>query len=362
MWIIARLLFSLLFALIRAIRSRHLKAEGSLGSGGGAWVHRRHRNKRRVVATSFGVPCENPVFLQLSPERRTHRLFKYLGFARELQTGDAGFDLEVYVACDHPALAPLLESEAALRDCVRALFRSGVTRIHTDGRHLWARQPGDRLPDERSLAALRALRDALALVPGTDSGILHDPFVRRALLAETVAWSLALYGLSGLVVHLSRPLPLYFDYFPLITAGSVVGVVYVFLFLLGLKLLLGRSSRSPRVFFECAILLLPGLLWLGIENTSQANIYLDRSPAVELRPLVTGRHTTTHRRRRGRTSTSYHLRLDAGPDARAAALLSPTLAVPPSLYQQASIGKPLLIRVREGAFGYEWAESIVAAP
>ena len=241
-------------------------------------------------------------------------------------------------------------------------FRSGVTRIHTDGSHLWAKRPDDRLPGERELAALRSLRDALALVSDADWRALRDPFIWRALAAETVAWSLALYGLSGLVEHLARPLPLYFDYLPLLTLGAGVGLSYLGLFLLGLKLLLGRSSRSHHIFLGCVILLVPGLLWLGIENTSQANILLDRSAAEELRPLVTGQFTQTHRSGRGHTYTSYYLRLNPWSDAQTAARIPDTLSVPSSLYRQAAVGRPLFIRLHEGAFGFEWVESITATP
>ena len=199
MWILLRIGFALFVTLARLFWPRTLGGSTRHGSGRLAYSVRRTRNKHRITGTFYGLPCANPMFLRLTPERSADRLFKALGFSRELQTGDDTFDRTVYVACDHPGLAPALQTDAAIRDAVRATFVTGVTKIFTDGKHLWAYRDGAHLPDEFALNNLATLRTALDGIPVTHWASLGDPFFWRVLAVESLAWGAAAYGVPGLI-------------------------------------------------------------------------------------------------------------------------------------------------------------------
>jgi hypothetical protein len=79
-----------------------------------------------------------PLRIELVPERSTHLMTKESGVDREVQTGDAAFDREVYIdtrAPDEAVLFTLAPEE--VRAAVRALFATGVQRVRLDedGRH-----------------------------------------------------------------------------------------------------------------------------------------------------------------------------------------------------------------------------------
>lgn len=358
MWIILRLAFALAVTLGRYFWPRSSGGESHESRGHLRYTVRHTRNKNKITGTFYGLPCANPMFLRLTPERSADRLFKALGFSRELQTGDAIFDRTVYVACDHPGLAPALQSDAAIRDAVRATFATGVTKIFTDGKHLWAYRNGAHLPDEFALNNLDALRTALDGIPVTHWASLGDPFFWRVLAVESLAWGAAAYGVPGLIELGARSHPLYFEWMPVIWTGLAVAAVLFAALLAVIRSFLGGSSRGHRIIVESAIVLALGLPLTGVELTSDANRYFDSSPVETLRPTIASKFERVTRKRRGRTSTTYFVQLDTRNDPQARALLQPTMRVDRSTYAMAQPGAVFHVDFRRGALGFPWIESV----
>lgn len=355
MWVLFRLLTALLAGVLKFFWRRNHSGERQL-SGGTAWVLRQARNKGRVISTTFGIPFEHPLYFRLVRENWLDRFFKSVDFTREIQTGDPEFDRIVYVSGDHLALAPVLQADAGAREAILSLFRKKAATVFADGNYLWAHRSGSDLPDEATLAELVRVRDALLAVPAEDLASLRDPFFWRALVVQSLAWSVACYGFPVIIETVAQSHLRYFDWSPIITTGLLVAVgLFIFLFALAWQLLRG-SSRTHRVLTESALLLLFGVPLTSIELVSDANIALDRSAPIVVERRLAEKYTDVTRSSKGRTQTHYHLRLV--PAAGSSVPLPPELEVSSGIYQRATKGGIVTFTVRSGALGFAWLEEI----
>lgn len=355
MWVLLRLLAALIAGLLKFLW-RRTTAGDPKQTGAIAWWLYQQKHKGRTVATRFGVRLASPIFFRLTREGGFDRFFKRIGFTTEIQTGDEAFDRGVYVSCDHPALAPVLQADASARAAVLVLFSKGVRTIVTDGEYLWADRQGDTPPDEATLAELARLQTALLQVPAEHLRMLRDRFFWRALVVESVAWGVAFYGVPAIFQMATREEPLYFDWTPVIVAGLAAGVVgFSLLFALSWRVLRG-SSRSHRVLTESAVLLALGVPFSAVELVSDANIILDRSEPMIVERTVERTYTTTSRRRRGRTRTHYHVQFAPAPaDPHG---IPRSVQVRASLHRLAAPGVPVEFVLREGALGFTWVETL----
>ena len=354
MWVLLRLLTAAIVGILKFLR-RRTAIQKRESSGRINWVYSQERNKDRVIATTFGVPFEHPVFFLLSPEGRLDRFFKAVGFTHEMQADDPAFDETVYVACDHPALAPVLQEDAATRAAILSLFDGGARRIYADGAHLLVERRGDELPDRATLAELATVRDALQAVPAEHLQMLRDSFFWRALFMESIAWSAAIYGLPAVVELTVRPFPQYFSWWPVIATGLLAGLGGMVL-LVGLSWwLLRGSSRSHRVFTESALALLVGVPLSSIVLVSDLNIALDRSKPVILQPVVQEKYIRiTHIK--SRDHTHYHVQLKLTEAERGR--LPEEIEVASGIYSGVQKGGHLAVTLRHGALGLPWVEDI----
>ncbi|MBC7365711.1 MAG: hypothetical protein H7343_02680 [Undibacterium sp.] len=205
-------------------------------------------------------------------------MFKARGFSHELETGDTSFDRIVYVACD-PALPPILENNATIRDAVRAAFATGVTKIFTDGRHLWAYRSGEHLPDEFALNNLDVLRTAHDTLLKNHWAGLGDPFFWRVLFVESLVWSAVAYGVPAVFEYMDREHRPYFNWTQILWMGLGVAAAIFGLLLRLIRALLSGSSRSHRIIVESVVVLALGLPLTGIELTGiSIGISTDRLP------------------------------------------------------------------------------------
>ena len=70
-------------------------------------------------------------------ESSTDRLFKSLGLANEVQTGDSRFDSNIYVTCDHTGLREVLRSHEGVRKAVLKILEGKADpKLRCDGRFL----------------------------------------------------------------------------------------------------------------------------------------------------------------------------------------------------------------------------------
>ncbi len=358
MWIIVRLLTAAIVGLAK-FYWRRSRVQQDRFTGDVAWVLTQGKNKGRVFSTSFGLSFTHPVFFRLSPERGWDRFFKRIGFTHEIQTDDSAFDAAVYVACDHPALAPVLQEDADARVAILDLFAAGAQCIYADGANLWVRRSGDTPPDEAELGKLAKVRAALQTVPAADFQTLRDPYFWRALAIGALVWSLALYGVPAIFENITRAEPLYFDWWPVIRLGAAaaLGTAVV---LVGLTwMLLRGSSRSHRVLVENLLVLILGLPFSSVELVSDANIGLDRSTPVVVQAGVGGTYTTITHGRHG-SHTHYHVRLL--PTRDPVNPLPATIEVSSGVYRRAHKGGQLAVTMHAGALGVPWVQEVTPRP
>lgn len=355
MWVLLRLLTALGVGLFKFFK-RRTSIDAERQSGGIPWVYRQHKNKREVTSTRFGVSFAHPIFFRLSRENAFDRWFKAVGFTREFQSRDRGFDEQIYVACDHPAIEPLLQEDHHVRATILTFFGGGATSIYSDGAHLWVHRNGDSLPNAVEVEQLDQLRNALAALPAESFVTLRDRFFWRALLVESVAWSTAFYGFPAIIELLARPEPLYFDARPVIGLGllTAVGIFSLLLFLSWV--LLRGSSRAHRVFVESLLVLAVGVPLTSVEIVSDTNIGLDHSAPREVSVPVTGKYTTTTRSRRGGKRTRYHLQL--APVKDRAVTIPTSMQVPYWTYSETGDRGQIAISIREGALGFPWIAEV----
>jgi hypothetical protein len=358
MWVFLRLLTAAIVGVVRFQR-RQTGVDGYRSTGEIRWVYRQQKNKHRVVSTSFGLAIEHPVFLRLSHEGVIDRFFKAMGLAREFQTGAQTFDDRVYVTCDHPAIETLLQEDDDVRHGILDLLQRDVGYLYTDGAYVWARRRGDAMPNEAELVQLEKIRAGLASIPAESFRVLRDPFLWRALVVESIAWSLACYGFPVFLEMLSRPEPLYFDWGPLVRIGLWVALgIFITLTTLSWLLLRG-SSRAHRVFVGSFLLLTIGVPLSSVEMVSDANIALDQSEAIVMRVTVEGKYTTVTRGRRGRKRTKYYLNIR--PPSDAPVPLPQHVQVPSTTYRQVGEHSEVTITLHRGRFNFPWVKSILPA-
>jgi hypothetical protein len=358
MWVILRLLTAFVVGGIKFFH-RRTTVQHTRRSGGIDWVFQQQQGRRRVASTSFGVSFVHPVFLRLSQEGGLDRFFKAVGFAREFQANDPTFDRQVYVACDHPAIEPVLQEDATARAAILALFAGGAKRIYTDGAYLWVQRSGDTLPSGAEVAELNKLRDAFAVVPADSFRMLRDSFFWRALAVESIAWSIAFYGAPAIIETITQPEPLYFNWGPVIRLGLLTALALFTALGTLAWLLLRGSSRAHRVFTESIVVLAIGVPLSAIAMVSDANIALDRSEAVVVRAAVEDKYTTTSHRRRGRRSTRYHVLIRPPSDAPVS--IPRHLKVSASTYAKTDPRGHVAITLHPGRFNLPWVEIIAPA-
>ena len=355
MWIVFRLSIACLVGLYKFFK-RCTGVQGRNRSRRIEWVYRQPTSKGRILSTSFGLPLALPIFLRLSPENSADRFFKSVGFAREFQTGAESFDRKVYIACDHPAIETVLQADEGARAAILALFDRAAKRIYSDGAHLWVYRKGDAMPDEHEVALLERARVALAAVSVADLRLLKDPFFLKALLVESVAWALAIYGVAALFEFGLRAEPLYFDVTSIVRIGLLTAVVlFAGLAALAWWLLRG-TSRAHRVLLESLLALCVGVPLSSLVVASDLNTGLDRSPPTVVSAVVQSKHITVTRSRKSGTRNHFHVRLAA---------LEPTtpfvrtqFEVSSTSYGAAPEGGRLAIVMRRGALGVPWLQEI----
>jgi hypothetical protein len=201
------------------------------------------------------------------------------------------------------------------------------------------------------------LGQALKPLERDSSRRLSDPFVWKALVVEGLVWSIAAYGVGAYLEMAFHTEDIHLDRMDLIWPGLAMGAVLFGLLGATVVFLLRGSSRGHRLLLESAALLLLGLPFTGIQVFADLNRGLDTSE-VNLDATVAGcqtRVSTSYRRGRKRTSTSYHVRL-SGTEGNIA--LPQEIRVSQEVCRAAKAGSQAVITLGQGAFGKPWYRRI----
>lgn len=277
--------------------------------------------------------------------------------AGEHQTGDAGFDAEVFVASDHPTAWAMLSQHAAARAAVRAALDAGFKTIRTDGAYVWLERWTNREPGEAELAHLRAVHAAFAPLEYELPSRLRDGFGWRAFVVEAVAWSVGGYYLARVIESSTHDADVHLDRMGLVLPGVLVGLVAFALVIVAASLLLRRSSRGLAVILEVALVLLLTAPAAGILEFADANRRLDTAAPMVVTVPVTGCAIERTRTRRRRTRESYFLVLAVERPARPA--LPDRIEFDDHARCQALAAAGVVtLTIGPGRFGYRWYRAI----
>lgn len=354
MWLLLRLLTSLGIYLWRFFWRK--QDYDDLDSYQGVTCARKIvTNKNQFQKAYHGMEYSGPLRFQFTREKGWDRYFKDLGLAVEQQTGDRKFDEDIYITCDQAALGEMLRTNHTVRAVVLLLFDSGVERIFSDGAFIWAEFHREAYTVGSIHELLHDLRTGLLGISATKPSSALDQFFWRAVAVESLAWSIALYGVPGFAQFMIERNTLYLDAWALISAGLLASLaVFAVLFATIVGLLRG-SSRGHRIIVESFLVLLPGIPLSTVQAVSDLNIALDDTTPMVMESMVYDKRVEVKRSRR-RTTTYYYLHLQAattGPNS-----VNGSIEVEPSIYYAAQKGRPVTLTMRQGKLGYPWLETI----
>lgn len=112
MWILLRLAVAILAFCSRYIMA--LDPDDPIADGKFQdidYFQRIKTDKGNTIGYQFGFRLKTLVPFQFEAESSVNRFYKWLGLSREFATGDAAFDQQIYLACDHPLLLQVLQQE-----------------------------------------------------------------------------------------------------------------------------------------------------------------------------------------------------------------------------------------------------------
>lgn len=355
MWIAFRLIVALIGFVLRQVCRTRKPAGGESVEGRIQFVHLNRNKKEKLQGFTIGVALEAPIVFRLHLETASDRLFKKVGLATEIETGDATFDRKVYVVCDHPLLAELLKHSAEARAAVSAALDSGFSRISFDGHVIWLDKsvPREPTPEERGI--LGALGKSFAPLERGSNAIFTDPFFWRALVVEGLVWSIAAYGVGAFLSTMFQDEDIHLDQGALVLPGlGIAGLLFAALVLATIFLLRG-SSRGHRLILESALVLLIGLPFMGIQTFADLNRALDSSrESIQTR---IDRCETRVSTGSGRKSTSYYLHISEAPEV---GTLPFELKTSGSFCAATAAGADATFVIGRGAFGRAWIREIRA--
>jgi len=310
MWIAFRLILAIVGFVIRQI-SRGKKRASDGQFEGIAYFQQVRQTKQRTKGFTIGMERRSPTWLRMHAESSVDRFFKWLGVANEVQTGDAAFDDLVYVTCDHPYVQALLSEAPELRASIAQVFEEGYKRVVFNGSTVSIERDSDYRPQQRDFQLLKRIHAASARLEDEMPSRFGDPFLWKALLVESMIWSIAGYAIgAGVELFINKEdhhVSSMAVFKAGITVAAIAFVVLIALIVLGMR----GSSRGHRVIVESALVLLIALPTSGIQIVGDTNRALDKAPPIVVTRTITQCEVREHRGRRNRRTYSYHLWLGA---------------------------------------------------
>jgi hypothetical protein len=354
MWILLRIVAGLLGALYRYFASTRQDLATRRAAGVDYAEAQTKSKSGNTTSHRIGVPLAGNICFAMTRESGADRLFKFLGFSRELQTGDADFDERIYIASDHLEFGDALRDDAGLRERVAGMLAGGFDRIWSNGHMLYAVAKKE-IDAEVWVPRLDLVRRDLAGAAEKTPSRFGDPFVWRALVVECIVWSMAGYAAVAAFDFWLHRDDHYLDRWSLLAYGAVCAGAVALGLLVAIVLFLKRSSRSHRILVESALILSLSTPVVGVQMVADLNHIGAASAPMVVRVMVTRHWTEEHRGKRGRRWYTYHM--NVSPIAGAVPI-SGEIDVSPEVYQMLRDGTVIPIEIGEGLLGLRWYKSI----
>ena len=280
----------------------------------------------------------------ISRETDIDRYSKKVGFAIELQTGDAAFDAAYYVS----GISQALFADAKNRDAFRKLFDLGINRVVLDSGQLTAtsvnrhESPVLELPQLTEFVKLLA---SLRMQPGAMGFAMPATGVSTQQIGKTCL-GIAIAGGTLYATAWFASEPLVNGWWVAAWRYWPVAIAAIAVFLgIAVACLWGRAA-AHRELLAVVTLALPSILLGGWGAVVLANQYLDESEVQAHETRLVERYST-HTRGQG---TNYYLVFKSWRPGEGTVEIEAT----ETQYEYAARTRRWIIRTREGRLGFEW--------
>lgn len=362
MWIVIRLILTLVFALYRVYQRLNPQQQPAAGHLNGTpyYVELFRSKEGDITGFELGIPLPTQCLFKFQMEGMFTGLCKSLGIITEYQTGDVNFDKKVYLACDHPVLLQQLADSSQSREIILELLgRRMFNSVWSDGSILWTSASSDKEPSEHVIQ--RMLQLAASLQPVCQAATSQKtPFFWRFLWVEALVWSLFGYAASALLENRFSHHDYHLYYSDIVKYGLITAAVLLVILMLIIRLALRKSSRGHTILAESFFVLLLALPLCGMQLISDVNRYFDSAEAQQSEALIGSVYTKSGRGRKNffEPLTTYHLKLET-PPVLFNRQVPEKIEVTEDLYNVAASGKLLRLRVKPGFLGLPWYEQLV---
>ncbi|HLA73691.1 MAG TPA: hypothetical protein VK624_19445 [Steroidobacteraceae bacterium] len=317
-------------------------------------IYRGKGNSLNGASISIDLPGGLDFSLRL--ETFLDRFAKYVGLAREWETGDATFDQRIYITCDDPLLQSALSSDAALHQTLSRVLATDGRSIYCAHGRLWlecgsegeARTLSDAFLRERFARTfgddLQLLRERLLPLAGRELESARDPTIAARTLMAIIASICAVLGIVGGIYDI------FLDDQQVVRENIVRisnwTVAFAALALLtAYALRLHGTSSAQRALVDILLAALPGV-WLAAGGSlTWYNEHRDTSPPA----LYSVRVDRVYKSEK-KNGWDYYLVVAGWPDARG----ERKVEIDQAVFDAVRAGGCVDVIWRRGKFGDGW--------
>ena len=302
---------------------------------------------RSFVRANLKVKTHPLPWVTVFPEAAVERFGKLIGLAREVQTGDQGFDELAYVDSAEAEETVKRLLDPGVRAAVSTLLRLGFkVQFSPAGVEAFKVLPALRkLEDFAAGEAGRALL-ALSAVVGHFEGVpLKQPGSPKAVLLTLGVFALSSAAFIGSVA-LGDGLGTALNGLAALGVVLLAGAVTWSVGLLTLAAVVRGQSNAMRWLIYGAVLSVIGLPAFGGTFALWLNQRLDSAPTTAQQTTIVRKHSSN---RYGQSFTVEGWEGVAG---------RPSIDTCWKHYQQYQVGDTVTLTLHPGAFGLAWAEQL----
>lgn len=302
----------------------------------------------------ISLDCQSTGEFKIVKERRFDRLFKQLGIAVEIQTGDSYFDKTFYIQTDAVEYTRAYLDSAEHREAIKELFALDFNELFYDGERIVIKKSPFSFRDNPDKHFVEAtVTELIRLIQHLPDDI-YTPMTGR-----TRAWKqnrAIIYTIS--IVSTVGGFGLFFGGLQYFTPLDEIDVflfsleysipAFVIFIFVAIRLLKGRSSSHKHLLFNFLIALV-GFPMTGFGTAMVMNGYMDKAEASYYVVKVTGKRIS-----KSRDSTSYYVSLKSWRERGT----EEEIKVSHSTYNNVKSGVTrMTIGTKPGYLGFEWLDS-----
>lgn len=340
-------------------------------------------NKGDVNGLLIGISGPKDLNFTLKREKTTDRFFKFVGIAKEHQTGNQAFDDLIYVLSDHEALHQHISRDEKLLSSILKIFEytwsysSKVEEIRCQSGRIWLRlkikdKTKNEQPDliaEKLVPLLKNVADNLNNAGIKQFATYKDPFVIKAAVILAISSGLFINGFLHGFRILWQEVPYTLDITQFRTTVAAVSIAIICSLIVSTFYFLGRSARTHLVLIELFIMGTAGAVFTAGSLIRDLNMDLDSAEPQRHIVVMYDKRMST-----GRRSNNYYLFVDDWLDKSSSmknvlgenlldenaldTVSTRRVSVSSDFYHSVRTGDELIIVQKPGYLNYRWVERI----